>query len=549
MSRTRTTLAAATIASLALTLATCSTDDLGGGGGDAPDPADLSDQMVGAMEGYELGSTFVASEPVSFGLLYRDHPNYPYDAQWPFLQRLSENNNVSFDFVNVPLADFEQRRNLLLAAGDAPAIIPSAYVGNMDQFVPSGTVLPISRYLDYMPNFTDKVQEWGLQEDLDRTRQEDGEFYVLPGLLEEAKPTYTVAIRADLWEEAGLSLQPETWDEFADQLEVIDETFPELEYAYSDRWSANGPIEATLGAAAGSFGTSGGWGYGDGVRWNGSEYEYTGAGQGYRDMIGYFAGLVDRGLMDPESITQDDDQAVAKLTSGRSAAIGSNDQEIVSYRATLAETDPDAELVQIVVPAGPAGNVMDTATGGRFESGLAFSSSAAESENFVAMLQLVDWLFYSDEGLEFAKWGVEGETFTREADGTRVLMDDIDINGLNPGAPEALNTVYGYHNGVFMPAHGSTLDLLNSMLRPEVVEFRAAMNTKDVADPGPGYVLSELDREQASLQQSALQDVVAQNTAAFILGQRSLDDWDAYVAELESSGMSAYVELVNDSTR
>ena len=32
------------------------------------------------------------------------------------------------------------------------------------------------------------------------------------------------------------------------------------------------------------------------------------------------------------------------------------------------------------------------------------------------MLQFVDWLYYSDEGLEFAKWGVEGTTYTKDGD-------------------------------------------------------------------------------------------------------------------------------------
>ncbi|UFU03489.1 extracellular solute-binding protein [Ruania suaedae] len=531
--------AGALITGLALTA--CSTDSLGGGAEDAPDELGT----VGAMDDFEAGTTFQATEPVTFSLLYRDHPNYAFQEDWDILQKLEENQNVSFDMVNVPLSDWNDRRNLLLAAGDAPDIVPSTYVADADQFVASGTLLPISEYLEYMPNFTTKIEEWGLTEDLDRTRQEDGSFYVLPGLLENPKPTYTIAIRSDLWEEAGITEDPETWEEFADQLETVAEANPELDYPYSDRWSMNGPIEATLQAAAGNFGTEAGWGYGDGVTWNGTEYEYTGAQDGYRDLVGYFADLVDRGLMDPESISQDDDTAKAKLVNGQSAAIGSNDQEILGYRISLEEAGVEgAELRQIVVPAGPAGDRMDASTGGRFESGIVFSSGAAQNDNFVAMLQFVDWLYYSDEGLEFAKWGVEGETFTNDG-GSRTLAENIDINGLNPGAPEVLNTDYGYHNGVWMLAHGSTQDLLDSMLRPEVVEFRAEMNDKEVADPGPAILLDELEREQASLQQSALQDVVMQYTSAFILGQRPMEEWDDYVAELESAGMADYVELTN----
>ncbi|WP_420111860.1 extracellular solute-binding protein [Pseudactinotalea sp.] len=531
-----------------VTLAACDTGSVGGaGGGGGEEPADLDDKRVGAMDDYGVGTTFVATEPLTFDLLYRDHPNYALKEDWSFFTHIEETNNVTFNFTSVPLSDFEDRRSLLIAAGDAPTIITQAYVGTLNQFVPSGALLPISRYVEHMPNFLAKTEAWGMQAELDYYRQEDGEYYVLPGLLETAKPGYTIAIRDDLWQAAGFDADPATFDELRDQLRTVREQNPDLDYVYSDRWSSGGPMEATLNAAAPNFGVRAGWGFGDGTIWNGTAYEFTGALEGYRQLLEYFHSLIDEGLLDPESLTQDDDAAIQKLTSGRSAAIGSNDQEILAYRSNLADAgNTDAVMRQIIVPAGPAGNIINSP---RFESGLAFSSGAADQDNFVALLQFVDWLYYSDEGLEFAKWGVEGETFTRGADGARELLPDIDINGLNPGAPKMLNTDFGYHNGVFMPAHGSTQDLIDSMLRDEVVEFLAKMNEKEPLDLGPGYLLNELDQEQAALQQTALKDATYQATAAFLLGQRSFDDWDAFQGELEAAGLSNYLQKINDNIR
>jgi putative aldouronate transport system substrate-binding protein len=543
----RKTTAALAAAATAVALAACSS-----GGGESPEGTegegvDLSDKMVGAMEDFGVGTSFTATEPLTFGLMYRDHPNYPFKSEWPILKHLAEDRNVSFDIQSVPLSDWQQKRSLLISSGDAADLIPSTYVADVETLTSGGALLPVSDYLDYLPNFMDKVTTWGLQDELDRERQADGKFYVLPGLHENPKPGYSIAIRADLWEEQGLG-DPQTWEEFHEQLKVIDEAHPELDYAYTDRWSINGPIEATLQAASGNFGTEAGWGYGDGVTWNGSAYEYTGASEGYRQLIEYFHGLIADGLMDPEALTQEDDPAKAKFTTGKAAAIGSNDQEIVVYRTGFEEAgDSEAEVRQIVVPAGPAGNIMDATTGGQFESGIAISSKAAEREDFVAMLQFVDWLYYSDEGLEFAKWGVEGETFTRDADGTRTLMDDIDWSGLNPGAPQMLNADFGYYNGVFSLAHGSTAELVQSTLRPEVVEWLEAMNSKEVPEKGPGIKMDEMQREQASLLQTNLEDMVITATAQFLLGDRSLDDWDAFVAELQGAGMDEYVRIVNEA--
>lgn len=511
-----------------------------GGGGGGTDPADLGD--VGAMEDYDVGTTFVASEPVTFSLLYRDHPNYPLNEDWLVLQELADSHNVSFDIVSAPLSDYENRRSLLIGAGDAPEIISVTSSGQEVPFVAGGALLPVSEYLDYLPNFTAKVEAWGLQAQLDQMRQEDGNFYLLPGLREQVRPQYTYAVRSDIWDELGLSYEPATFEEFADQLRAVKEAYPDL-WPMSDRWFDRGTM---LNTVAPNFGTLAGNGFGQGAWWdeNAGEYVFAGATEGYRQLVEFYAGLVSDGLMDPETITQDDDQAVQKFSSGESIVIGANDQEILRYRAAFDELGSDAEVRLIRLPGGPAGD--NLAANGRTESGFMISAAAAESDHFLALLQFVDWLYYSDEGLEFAKWGVEGQTFEREGD-VRVLEDDIDVNGLNPGAPQQLSVDYGFHNGVWMLSHGSTSDLDQSMLRPEVIDFVDAMSTKTELSAGPPWPLTELEREQVSLWQSALRDHVDQNTALFILGQRPLEEWDAYVAELEGMNMLAYLDVVNEA--
>lgn len=539
MRTTRKYATTATAAALVLALAACS-----GGGDDAPDTDEIGD--VGAMADYGVGTTFRATEPVEIGLLYRDHPNYPLQEDWDILTKLEENQNVTFDIVSAPLAEWDQRKGLLIGAGDAPDVISVTYPGQEVQFVAGGAILPVSDYLEHMPNLQQKIADWGLEADLDQLRQEDGKFYLLPGLRESVRPMYTFAVRSDIWSELGLSLEPATFDEFADDLRTVKEAYPDA-WPLSDRWSANGPLEATLNMAAPNFGTAAGWGYGEGLWWDedAGEYVYTGATSEYRELLEYFAGLVEDGLLDPESLTQDDDQAIQKLGSGQSLAIGANDQEILRYRTTFEELGTDAEVALLRVPAGPAGDHL--AAGGRLVSGLMLSADLAESEHLLATLQLLDWLYYSDEGLEFAKWGVEGETYTKAADGTRTLAEDIDINGLNPGASTVLNTDYGYHNGVWMLEHGSSDELDRSMLRPEVLDFLDQMAGKTSLEYGPPRPFDELEREQVSLWQTALRDHVMQNTARFILGQRSFDEWDAYVAELEGMNLQQYLDVANEA--
>ena len=86
---------------------------------------------------------------------------------------------------------------------------------------------------------------------------------------------------------------------------------------------------------------------------------------------------------------------------------------------------------------------------------------------------------------------------------------------------------------------------MRTHISPEEAAWQDAMSAKELAPLPPPWPLDELEREQASLYQTALVDYTLQNTLAFITGQRDLSEWDAYVAELEGQNMSAYVDIVN----
>ncbi|WP_336630633.1 MULTISPECIES: ABC transporter substrate-binding protein [unclassified Microbacterium] len=535
--------AASVVAAGSLTLTACT-----GGGTPAAEGAefDFTGKEVGAMSDYGVDTTFVASEPVEFGLFYRDHPNYPITDDWLILDELKTNQKVSFDVVSAPLSEWDQRKSLVIGAGDAPDIVSVTYPGQEVAFVAGGAILPASDFVQYMPNYLDKVEKWGLEPDLDQLRQEDGKYYLFPGFREEPRPEYSFAVRSDIWQQLGLSLEPATFDELRDQLETVKKAYPDL-YPMTDRWSANGPIEGTLGFVAPNFGTAAGWGFGQGLTWDGDAFVYTGATDEYKDLVAFYASLVEDGLLDPEAITQDDDQAKQKVASGRALSVGTNNQEIITYRQTLKDLGTAGDLALIRVPAGPAGDYV--AAGQRLVSGFMLSAKAKDKPYFKALLQFVDWLYYSDEGLEFAKWGVEGQTFTTDADGTRVLDPSITAMGINPGAPKNLQADFGFSNGVWMLVHGSTVDLDRSMLPEEALTFVEAMSTKEVMELPPPAPLSEIEREQVTLYQSALKDHVSQNTAAFILGQRPMSEWDAYVQELQGLNVTEYLSVMNEAQK
>ncbi|WP_433650424.1 extracellular solute-binding protein [Micromonospora zamorensis] len=525
--------AIATAGVLALSLTTACSEDPG-------ESKDLSENRAGAMANYGVGDQFKATEALSFSTLYNNHTFYPLKEDWLFWSELTKRTNVKIEPVAVPLSDYEQKRSLLIGAGDAPLIIPKTYHPQENAFVSSGAILPVSDYLDLMPNLKDKIAKWNLKPEIDNLRQSDGKFYLLPGMHEKPTQDYTVLVRTDIMQELNLAV-PKTWDDFYTVLKAMKAKYPNV-YPYSDLFSKPNPTGALLNILGSAHGTQAGWDY-QHATWDpaAKKFNYTGASEQYRQMVTFLHKLVAEGLLDPESFTQTDDQARQKLANGKSFVVTGNAQTLVNnHRPDLAKTLPKAKLAKIPLPIGPAGEVNPFP---RLENGIMISSKARESKNFVAMMQFIDWLWYSDAGLEFARWGIEGTTFTKDASGKRTLNPGVDFLGLNPKAPKHLQKDFGFQNGVF--AYGGSPDLVRGFFSPEELEFQKVMDARPPRVVPPPAPLTDEEREQVSLWETPLKDFVTQNTLKFALGQRPLTEWDAYVAELKAKNSEQYIDVVN----
>jgi len=532
-------LLAAAGAAATVTLAGCSSS-----GGDNKSSSDLAAKRVGAMDKYGVGDQFKATAPLNFSIMMLSNPSYPYKQDWTFFTELAKRTNVSLSATVVPLSDYNQKRSVMVSAGQAPFIIPKTYHPDEEQYIASGAVLAVSDYLDLMPNLKDKIAKWNLQADLDQLREADGKFYLLPGIHEDVWQDYSLAMRTDVLQKLGLTI-PNTWDDVRTVLKAMKTANPTL-YPFSDRFSTPPQPGANnlLNILAQGFNTMAGWGY-QNASWDAGtgKFVFTGSTDQYKALVQYLNTLTTEKLLDPESFTQPDDAAIQKFSSGKSFVISTNAQTLINDLRKGIASIPGAQVMKIPLPMGPAGAVK---AGTRLENGVMISSKALESKNFVAMMQFIDWLWYSDAGQLFAKWGVEGLTYTGNVnDGSFALKPDIHWAGLNPTAPKSLQTDFGFYNGVF--AYGGSTKLLNSQFPKEEQQFQDVMNGRKTLAVPPPHPLNTDEREQASLMDTALHDFVNQQTVAFILGRRPLAEWDKYVSELKGKNVDQYMTLVNNA--
>ena len=499
---------------------------------------------AGAMADFAADTTFTATEPLELSMLWTDWPDTPVKDSWEIFDEIEERTNVSITLTNIPFSDAEEKRSLLISSGDAPEVIPLVYTGDEQQFAAAGAVLPMSEYVEHMPNFQKYMQEWELGDMMETLRQADGKYYMVPGFQEVSVPVFTLIVRKDVFDEVGAPL-PETWDELREGLEKIKQKYPDSK-PLADGFEG----QAMINFAAHAFGTVAGWGFGNGTFYDeaSGQFEYAATGEGYREMVEYFHGLHEDGLLDAESFTEQNDgvgTVTEKFAAGEVFVASGSNGTVQEFATALDATDAkgEYELLQIAPPGGPAGQVVEPRN---FWNGFMLSADVEEDPQLVAKLQFLDWLYYSPEARDLLRWGVEGETYTKDGD-TYTLNPDyaLEAFNINPDGKTDIRTDLGYSNEVLSGSTESRA-LKESYNSPEFVEYiDSVLETRTPRDPFPPAPLDEVELEQASLLRTPLQDTVETNTLKFILGQRSLDEWDAYVAELEGQNLQGYLDLIN----
>jgi putative aldouronate transport system substrate-binding protein len=510
-----------------------------------------SANQTGAMKTYDVGTQFKATEPLTFSIAMLSNPAYPYNANWPFFKYLKQMTNVSFNPTVIPYADYTTKTSTLINAGQAPMIIPKTYPGGEDEFVAGGAILPVSDYVHLMPNFQQKVSEWNLQGNLDTLRQADGKYYLLPSLLQSVWQDYTLGVRTDILDKLRIPT-PGTWTGVQSMMLKMKDAYPG-HYPLSDRWNQPTPGGNFLNILSMAYGTAAGWGYqtpGNGAYWDAGSgaYVFAGSMPQYKAMVTFANEMYNQGLIDPESFTQADAIALQKLVSGKSFVISENAQYVVTDQAALPS---GATIAKLPLPTGPLGKVLPYNGSSRIASGggVMVSSKALSSPNFTALMQFLDWLYYSDAGQLFAKWGVQGVTYTGSVtDGTFKLEPDVNWGGLNGSntGKKLLNVDYGFFNGVFMTYTGST-QLLDTQFPPAELAFQKTMSSWSTSPLQPPGALTTEQNQQVTLSGTTLMDTVQSQTLQFILGKRPLSQWDSYVSELKTQGADQLASTYNQA--
>ncbi len=532
-----------------------------------------SSKDLSKATGYTFGEekTFHSDEKVTYSISFSDASWYAKQDTWEtegVFKKIEDLTNVHLELTSYDSGDYEQKINLAINSGSSTYIIPKVY--SEDKYVAGGGVVPVSDYVQYMPNFSAFVKNYKMEPDLDTIRQNDGKFYRLPGMHQAALQDYTIMVRDDIFAAAGYDVKELekdwTWESLHDVLLNVKKYMvgaglcAESDYIWSDLWcgeSGKGMGGNLLKLMGASYNVLSGWameGSNGGIKfdYNKKEFYCSSTSEDFKKMIKVANSYIKDGILDPETFTQSDDVANNKFYNGKTVIKSTNRSTMAGDIQSLKNINPDASAY---VTAYPSGTNKNLAEANRLECGVMIATKALDElgeVEFVKLMRFVDWMFYSKEAYTLCKWGVEGETWKYvDVNGMKVkqLLPGFKCGGLGiSGADDDVDIrlKWGFAGGNYFYGHSTAESTDN--FTPDVQDLYARYGKyKTVATVDPKAKPSEDEREQLNLWAVPLQDTINTWTLKFIVGQKDIDaDWDAYIADCKNHKVEDIVKMTND---
>lgn len=474
--------------------------------------------------------------PLSFSVQYNEREVQPFQADWLILSEYQSRQNVTLDVRTRDDADYEIAIIQALEAEEQPDVILKVWPDQVESYASNGALLPFSEYEELMPNFTAYIQAHDLQAEVDKLRLSDGKYYVLPGY-QRAIQVQQWVYRQDAFEENGLSA-PKTYDELFDALVILKERYPDST-PLTTLWGG-AHLFAMMGAG---YGIPAGWAGTRDFDAETNRWQFAPATDNFRELYRFLHRCYAAGVLDPESLTQSDEEFIAKMTDGRAlvtvtwitSGFGNWDQ-------TLRDNGiPNGKWAPLRVPESTIG-IRAVPAVDPFRKGLIVPSSVVNDATFTELLKFLDWAIYSEEGMTLTTWGVEGVTYEQTPTGKVFLPRQetpIDADAMSDLTVQyGLDTMFNLNENVEFEDYKKPAEI--------VAFLNESLRAQETAQIDPRLELDASAIEAVRILSERINPFVTESSMGFITGAVDIESgWADYLDSLEQRGYRTLEEIWN----
>lgn len=449
---------------------------------------------------------------------YNDHLIY---------NKISENTGMDVEFQNVAPADARTQLGLIVASGDLPDIIQirGEYPGGAAAGVSEGIFADLTPYLEeYAPDYYAAIRSSDLCYRL--ATSEDGSVYSFLVLKQTAPAFYRMMYRQDVMDDLGLDIPLTLADYEEDFAAMLEAGIAGL------KLEPNGRNNILMWP----FGISSDWCLdADG---NVQFGQYT---EAYRDYLTLMADWYSKGYIYKDFMSNLSDSEIHALWVNK--VIGMYPAP-VDLANSLAVGNGFEAVVLPYVRAEEGQQLHFETTYWEFvpEASFATTVIAADSDNLEAAIQYMNY-YYTQEGADLCNWGIKDVHYTEDENGNKTFSDEM-LNDANiPLADVQMNLK------LHMTAKWSEADVVcnpNVVSNEDALAKRMAYSddkTVDNAQTLPPFPLSAQGSEERTAIMNDINTYIDEMTLKFITGVTSLDDFDAYIAQLKAMGIEDAIAI------
>jgi putative aldouronate transport system substrate-binding protein len=474
----------------------------------------------------------IANPPVTYKAMKGQHHLQPIDSNSSVFQEIARITGITIDIEGVP-TDYDDKKKVMLSTDSIPDIL-AVVQSDAAQYGPKGAFVPISDYMDMMPNFKARMEESG---EVHKMYSPDEKLYYFPSFKRyEIVEADIPVIRYDVVQELGKEL-PKDYDELKDVLMAIKEKYPD-----SYPWTARGSgdlfqyISYGLGSGAGIY-------YDKDVE--GGKWLYGPAHDDYEIVFKYMTDLYDKGLIDPDYAVNNMQAMIEKITSEKSFFYWDGGGFTLNMNPILQEDNPDA----FIAPLPHSLTNYKGQTRGQknrlnyLHEGYAISSKAKNPEYII---KLFDWM-YSDEGADITNFGAEGIDWERNSDGNPVPKANLVEQYKTASDPWRAYMGYLGAGQLGFSVYWDESNKLPFMSEQDITIEKAMSGNPDLdAFPFSPVFTTEEAQRIADIQ-TALDTLVAEYRDKILMGELQVSEFKTLQKKLIDNGAAELEEIYNNA--
>lgn len=461
---------------------------------------------------------------------------------------IEETTGITLEFIELNPTDADTQVNMMMNSGDLPDLFLgySFPYDALSSYVDAGLILAVDQYVDEYASeagYYRFINEFPL-ENPEAYVTVDGEMYsVLAGgaMVTNIYASNGIRLQRQFLEALEIDV-PQTLDEFYDYLVAVRDNDPngngendEVPLSAHTTGDRHLNLYRTIGTA---FQFTEPTHY---LKVNGGTIEFVADNEQFKATVEFLKKLVDEGLLDPASFTQDA-TTLASRQPGAEAVFGAY---AVGNASDFIDTSSEQYLSIIWLPPmlGPDGyRATNYSPPGVFRTKVITTACEYPEVAF----RLCDFLLTEEASVSF-RLGFEGSEWEAAQEG------ELGRNGeqakyklLKPQEwiQPTTKVIWNNENVTFANTMNFVYEQPGSPTAMAAENMKNAQFQAYVTDEYlPELIMGVEESQEYTELKKLITDYVNENAALFALGDKSMDDWDAFVGELSRMGVDRYVEL------